>query len=259
MADGRGLHGLARSFDVYYRDRARTGRMDRLNARFVGSGALVFDVGAHVGDRTGSFLRLGARVVALEPQARPFRALRLLYGRCARATLLPEAVGASAGEADLLLNSTNPTVATVSPGFVAAARGAPGWEGEVWDARTRVPVTTLDALIARFGTPEFVKIDVEGHEAAVLVGLSVPPPCLSFEITTIHRDVAHAAVDRLVALGPYRFNLSLGESHALRHSRWLERDAMLREIDALPSSANSGDIYARRVAPPPQSRSGAAG
>jgi|GEM_PF-2224461 len=59
---------IDRSFDIYYRDRQRTARMDALNAAFVGQGCLAFDIGAHVGDRTGSFSRLGASVVALEPQ-----------------------------------------------------------------------------------------------------------------------------------------------------------------------------------------------
>jgi FkbM family methyltransferase len=247
MADRARSGGLRRSFDVYYRDSARTERMDRLSAGFVGRGALVFDIGAHVGDRTGSFLRLGATVVALEPQARPYRALRLLYGRCSRATLLPVAAGAAAGEAELLLNPANPTVATVAPEFVAAATGAPGWEGEVWADRVTVPVTTLDALIAQHGTPDFVKIDVEGHEAEVLEGVSVPLPALSFEVTTIQRAAGLAAIARLAALGRYEFNLSLGEDHALRFPSWLDPEAMRREIETLPQAANSGDVFARRV------------
>ena len=42
--------------------------MDALYARFLRAGDLAFDIGAHVGDRISSFRRLGARVVALEPQ-----------------------------------------------------------------------------------------------------------------------------------------------------------------------------------------------
>jgi FkbM family methyltransferase len=257
---GAGRHtvsALRRSFDVYYRDRDRTRRMDRLNAAFVRPGDLAFDIGAHVGDRTGSFLRLDARVVALEPQPLPGRALRLLYGRCARATLLPMAAGAAEGETELLLNRANPTVATLAPDFVAAASGARGWEGEVWDGRLRVPVTTLDALIARHGLPSFVKIDVEGHEAEVLAGLSTPLPCLSFEITTIQRAVAAACIARLGGLGRYVFNLSLGEDHLLRFDRWLPPEEIAREIEALPDAANSGDVFARLL--PPQSRAGSAG
>jgi FkbM family methyltransferase len=236
---------IGRSLATYYGDADRTARMDALNAAFAGPGARVFDIGAHVGDRTGSFLRLGASVVALEPQPRVFRALRLIYGRCPRATLLPLAVGATEGETRLHLNSANPTVATAAPDFIVAAADAPDWQGEVWDDHVTVPVTTLDALIARHGPPDFVKIDVEGHEPAVLAGLGHAVPALSFEFTTIQRAAAERCVARLTTLGRYEFDLSLGEDHRLRHDAWLGPEAVCAALAALPDSANSGDVYAR--------------
>ena len=238
---------IGRSLSIYYRDVARTERMDRLHAGFISPGALAFDIGAHVGDRTSSFLRLGASVVALEPQPRLFRLLRLIHGRSERASLLPVAAGRAPGQAMLHLNPCNPTVATLEPDFIAAARGAPGWQGQVWDGQMRVPVTTLDALIARFGVPGFVKIDVEGHELAVLQGLSTALPALSFEVTTIQRSVALACVRHLQQLGSYEYNLSLGEEHLLRHSPWLGADEIAASLAALPEGANSGDVFARRV------------
>jgi FkbM family methyltransferase len=244
-ASSRRKTGIGRSLDVYYRDMARTRRMDSLNAGFVAKGGLVFDIGAHLGDRTASFLRLGASVVALEPQPRVFRALRLLHGRSSGAVLLPWAAGRDAGELTLFLNTRNPTVATLDQDFISAAEGAQGWQGEVWDDRVTVPVTTLDALIARYGVPDFLKIDVEGHEAEVLMGLSTAVRALSFEVTMIQRAGAQACVERLCALGSYAFNLSLGEEHVLRHPVWLTAEALCAEIDALPDAANSGDVYAR--------------
>ncbi|CAA9326259.1 MAG: hypothetical protein AVDCRST_MAG90-1251, partial [uncultured Microvirga sp.] len=59
---------LSRSLRVYHGDHARNRAMDALYGRFLREGDLAFDIGAHVGDRTSSFRRLGARVVALEPQ-----------------------------------------------------------------------------------------------------------------------------------------------------------------------------------------------
>lgn len=239
--------GIARSLDVYYRDGVRTQRMDALNRQFVRAGDLVFDIGAHVGDRTASFLRLGAHVVSLEPQPRVFRALRLLHGRNPQATLCAQAVGAVAGELEMFLNTDNPTISTLSTDLIAAAQGAQGWQGQTWDGCHVVPVVTLDHLIATYGTPHFVKIDVEGHEAEVLAGLSAPLPLLSFEFTTIQRDVAYACIARLAALGDYVFNLSLGEDHALLHAEWISSDDISAQISALPESANSGDVYARRT------------
>lgn len=45
-------------------------------SQFIHPGDLVFDVGANVGNRTKIFLRLGARVVAFEPQASCARVLQ---------------------------------------------------------------------------------------------------------------------------------------------------------------------------------------
>ncbi len=238
---------IGRSLDIYYRDKARTERMDRLNAAFVSSGGLAFDIGAHVGDRTASFLRLGASVVALEPQPRVFRALRLIHGRAPYAVLRCEAAGAERGEIEMHLNSNNPTISTASTDLIAAAPTDTGWKDQIWDSTIRVPVTTLDLLVAEHGMPDFIKIDVEGHELEVLQGLCTPVRALSFEFTTIQRDVGHACIHRLSDLGRYEFNISLGEEHRLQHGEWIGSSDMQDELARLPQSANSGDVYARLV------------
>jgi FkbM family methyltransferase len=234
---------LSRSLAVYYGDPARDAAMDALYARFVPAGALAFDVGSHVGDRIGSFRRLGARVVALEPQPLCARAIRALYADDPQVTLIESACGDRPGRLTLRINSANPTVSTASADFIGAADGAGGWEGQVWDAEVEVACTTLDALIAEHGAPAFAKVDVEGFEDTVLAGLSRPLPALSFELTTIQRDVAFRCLDRLAALGAYGFDLALGESQTLTFGRWLSRAEMAAHIAALPHAANSGDVY----------------
>lgn len=236
--------GIARSLRLYHRDAARTGRMDALNARFAGPSGLVFDVGAHVGDRVASFRRLGARVVAVDPQPAAMRALRLMFGRDAGVALVPAAIGASAGTIRFYLNTANPTVSTVSEGFIAAADGAAGWEGQTWDRAIDVAMVTLDDLIAAHGLPDFIKIDVEGHEPEVLAGLSHAVQALSFEFTTIQRDRALAALDRVAWLGARRFNVAPGETHAFVFPDWVpaaEISAFLRDA---PEALNAGDVYA---------------
>jgi FkbM family methyltransferase len=241
----RTLRGVARSLRIYYGDRARRAAMDRLYGAFVRPGDLVLDVGAHVGDRIGAFRRLGARVVAVEPQPALTATLKLIHGRDRAVAIEPTAVGRNTGMIDLKLNIDNPTVSTASEAFLRAADGAVGWEGQAWTKTIRVPVTTLDALIARHGMPAFIKIDVEGFEAEALIGLTRPPPALSFEFTTIQRDVAVACLERCAALGYGRFNAMLGESHVLVHAEWMSAEAIASWLDALPQSANSGDVYAR--------------
>ena len=170
LRDAPGLANLRRSLDVYYGTPERDAAMDRLYRRFLSPGKLAFDIGAHVGDRIGSFRRCGARVVALEPQPDCAAAVRAIYAGDGSIELVEAACGPAPGRLQLHINSANPTVTTASHDFVQAADGAGGWEGQVWDKTIEVPVTTLDALVAKHGAPDFVKIDVEGAEARVLGG-----------------------------------------------------------------------------------------
>lgn len=235
---------ILRSLRIYYGDRDHGRKMDAMYSRFLKAGDLAFDIGSHVGDRTGSFLRLGAKVVALEPQPALGSVLKLFYGRNPKFNLVRAAVGGREGEIELKLNTRNPTVATASDDFIKSADAAPGWEGQRWDDKIKVTMTTLDSLIARFGKPAFVKIDVEGFEDEVLSGLSQPLPALSIEFTTIQRSVALQAIRRLAAMAPYRFNAALGESQELAHPQPLSADEICHWIEGLPMEANSGDIYA---------------
>ena len=238
------LAGIFRSLRIYHGVPERAEAMDRLYGRFLQPGALAFDIGSHVGDRISSFRRLGARVVALEPQPLAFRALQLIHGRDHEVALVQAACCSQTSELKLRINTANPTVSTASTEFTTAANGAEGWQGQVWDQEITVPGVTLDSLIKAYGRPQFVKIDVEGFEADVLDGLSQSLPALSFEFTTIQRDVAYRCLDRLEALGFERFNVALGESQSFEFVGYTAGDIMRAYIAGLPHDANSGDVYA---------------
>lgn len=238
--------GLARSIRVYRMDRAHGRAMDTMLRQFAGPGDVVFDVGAHVGDRLASFRRLGAKVVALEPQPVCARFLRFVHGRDSGVTLVEAAAGKTPGTLEMHVNTRNPTVSTLSKDFVASSNGAAGWEGQHWDRTIVTPVTSLDALRAQHGEPRFIKIDVEGFEADVLSGLSAAVPALSFEFTTIQRDVAYTCLNMCDHLGYARYNISLGESQVFAFDAPISALAMRNFVEGLPHTANSGDIYAFR-------------
>jgi len=240
----RTIRGVARSLRIYYGNGERRAAIDRLYGSFVAAGDLAFDIGAHVGDRIAVLRRLGARVVAVEPQPALVKTLKLLYGRDRAVAIEPVAIG-RAGMAKFHLNVDNPTVSTASDAFRKAADGAPGWEGQTWTRTIDVPVITLDMLAARHGAAAFIKIDVEGSESEALAGLTRPSPTLSFEFTTIQRGVAEACVERCAELGYRRYNAALGESHILVHRDWVSAEEITGWLRSLPQSANSGDIYAR--------------
>ncbi len=206
-------------------------------------GDLAFDIGAHVGSRSRSLRASGARVVALEPQA-PFAGF-LRRTLPSDITLIEAAAGPSETEAQMAVSSRHPTVSSLRTDFVADAATAPGFEHVRWDRTQRVRMVTLDSLIARYGRPAYVKIDVEGFELDVLAGVSQPLPLVSSEYLPGFPHLSHAVIDRLSELGRYRFNPVEGERGGFLWSEWRDAAAMKAWLDALPKTAPSGDLFAR--------------
>jgi FkbM family methyltransferase len=236
--------GVLRSLLVYWRPGRQRG-LRRLYSAFVREGDLVFDIGAHLGDRSVAFAALGAQVIALEPQPHIARWLHRIVGRNRSIVVREEAVGARAGIEELAISRRTPTVSTLSGSWRAQVADAnPGFRSVRWDDSVEVPVVTLDALIEFHGMPSFCKIDVEGYEAEVLAGLSQPVAGVSVEFVSGQLDVASACVSRLNELGTYRFNAVLGEARDFAFETWLGTEDILAWLDSGADGASSGDIYA---------------
>ena len=238
--------GVWKSLVTYRFDRRHRQSLERFTETFVRPGDLVFDIGAHVGDRTAAFARIGATVVAVEAQPRLAKLLRWQFWRQPQVSVVGKAVGRRSGSLTLRLNTKNPTVASASESFVAAAgAGASGWQGQVWDETIKVECVTLDELVAEHGRPAFIKIDVEGFEDQVLAGLSQEnaPNALSFEFVTMDRAPAFRALEEAERLGYSGFDMSLGESHVMAFKNSQSLGAITAYLHQLPDDANSGDVY----------------
>lgn len=236
--------GIARSLAIYYGQPWRRLALKRFYRDLIAPGDLVFDIGAHVGSRSHTLLSLGAEVVAVEPQP-DFAGLIARHLGPRLKGFEKVAVGAAEGRITLRISSRHPTVSSTSGRFIEQVSATNGFRNVVWDREVEVPVTTLDALIARHGMPAFCKIDVEGAEAEILKGLSQPIALVAFEYIPAAPSIAIEAVERLMALGRYRFNRVVGESHRFAGTGWKEADALLRELSDLHPEGPPGDIYAR--------------
>jgi len=234
--------GIARSLVIYWRPGRQQG-LQNLYRPFITPGAPAFDIGAHLGDRSAAFQALGAQVVALEPQPGLARWCKRMVGQ--ELTLLPKAAGPAPGTAHIAISPRNPTVSTLAHAWrEQVSQHNAGFASVNWNTQLSVEVTTLDALIATYGLPCFIKIDVEGFEAEVLAGLSQPVPALSFEFVAGTLNVGHACIQQLRRLGDYRFNVVEGEQRVFGWSDWKTADQVDAWLSQGADHLSSGDIYA---------------
>jgi FkbM family methyltransferase len=246
------LRSVIPSFIVDEMRRRRASERDTLARvafyrQLVGPGRTVFDVGANIGTRVDAFLRINSRVVAIEPQPGCVAVLRRRFGKSGNLSIVEKALGDSPGKTTLHWSSEIDVLATVSDPFLQYARRSERFKGADWEKSRLVEVTTLDHLTDIYGIPEFIKIDVEGHELAVLMGLSRAPSCLSFEFTPDFQENVAACLSQCVRIGLTEFNISYGESMRFARREWVSENRMIQLAEALRGDTwLFGDIYARR-------------
>jgi FkbM family methyltransferase len=199
-------------------------------------GELVFDVGAHHGEWTDVFVKVGMRVVAFEPQPELAAAL------AKRVTVEAVALGRGEGTTELTFGISGADgLATVDPTWPVRLSRSGRFQSGMWSGRLWVRVSTLDAMIDRHGVPSYCKIDAEGSDAEILAGLSQPLPLVSFEYLPEGRDLLERCVAELRRLGAYEFAVSPGLSFDL--SGWVSAS----KIPTLLDNQDHADVYARLI------------
>ena len=221
-------------------DRSREVEFYRKLLQGFRKGDLVFDVGANHGYKTDIFLRLGARVVAVEPDELNQDVLKEKFLRY-RLTKKPVViVGKAVSDRNTVdkmwVDAPGSAKNTLSQKWVETLRRDERRFGHylVFAQEKEVETITLEQLIMTHGLPFYVKIDVEGFETNVLRGLHRPVPYLSFEVNLPEfKPEGLECVEllrRLAADG--KFNYVVDCRHGLVLERWLEPREFSPVLDA---------------------------
>jgi FkbM family methyltransferase len=214
-------------------------------SQFLGANDVVFDVGANMGNRCKVFRKLGAKVIAIEPQSSCARFLESVFRDDQGVTLVKKALGPNQGKAEMLISNVN-TLSTLSQDWVEKVQASGRFANYKWNRKETVELETLDNLIKQFGSPAFLKIDVEGFEDKVLAGLASPVKAVSVEFTPENLAGITKCIDSLCQLGKYQFQFSEGESMQFVLDDWVN-DEQMRKFLNQAQSGSFGDVYARCV------------
>lgn len=189
----------------------------------------IYDIGANHGYKTDIFLRLGAHVVAVDPDpvngailAEKFHRFRI---KNRPVEIVEKAVSREAGRVTLWIDEPGSAKNTLSTKWVDALREDSKRFGHTltFSAAREVEATTISDLVQTFGAPTFIKIDVEGHELDVIRGITSPTPYLSFEVNLPEfLDEGLQCIAALLELDPSAaFNYSADLKVGLALDRWL--------------------------------------
>jgi FkbM family methyltransferase len=239
--------GFLWSWLIYYGIPGRKKKMKQFYSQFIPENGLCFDLGSHLGNRIPALSQKNARVIAVEPAPKFAQFIRKKYRNQPNLSVVEAAVSTEEGEIKLHFHPAHPTLASVSESWIEEAQEAPAFKGIDWPEEITVKTCTLNTLRSEFGDPDFIKIDIEGHELQVISSMTWAPRCLSFEYLPSAKTSVHSCMRALADLGTYTFNISIRENMEWHFPSWVHEKAILEFIDNLQEHDASGDIYARRM------------
>lgn len=214
---------------------------------YVPKGSLVFDIGANVGYKTKELLDNGAgKVIAVEPQPNCCEGIINRFPGDNRVVVLNVAVGSSARIGKVKICKSQHESSSMSDQWINKMLLDTQFQ---WEGEFDVTVVTFDMLIAQYGIPNFCKIDVEGYEYEVMLGLSHSIPALCFEFYYgLLGEITFPAMVLLECLHKYEYNYIRQNEKTFALQYPIDAVSLMNELKAEGHNRHEwGDIYARAL------------
>ena len=222
--------------------RERRHKLETFYSQFIKPDDLVFDIGANIGIYSEVFQSIGARVVAVEPDPSCSKQITWTTSRD-RVVVVQAAVGDQSGFCKLFVNELS-ILNSVSESWVAKEKEKKPHESNMWKKEIEVPMMTLNELVAEYGMPRFIKLDVEGFELSALSGMSNQPEYLSFEFHGETLDKDKSCFEKLSPAT--RFDFTINEPFKFEIGQWVSREEVWNRILAARIST-CGELFARML------------
>lgn len=208
---------------------------------------LYFDIGANSGSWTSSNINSVDKIIAVEASPSTFILLKNNHYNNSKVTCLNYAVCKSKEEkydeefVDFH-ESTSHFLSTLNKDWI----DSPNSRFNNHQKETiKVKRISLDNLINQYGTPDLLKIDVEGGEYHVISSLTTKVPLLCFEWASETNEITYKCLEHLLALGFKDFYVQDCDTYTFRPSQFYGIDMVKNNLMNSTPKVDWGMIWCK--------------
>ena len=192
---------------------------------------LIFDIGANRGKYTDAQLMVmpDVKVVCVEANPKYASLLKAKFADNANITVVPKAVSAIKGDIRFFIYDNEISSATQS--VMENTRFS---SDKVKCTEISVQTISIDELIALYGNPDLIKVDVENYEDVAIASLTTKQQALCFEWMEENLEPTINTVKHLQSLGYEKFGFMMEDNYLYQPEIRMTADQLLA---ALPVEA----------------------
>lgn len=164
---------------------------------------LIYDIGANIGTTSDIFKNIAKKVVCFEPNPQLKTILDNKF-KNTNVTVDGRGVSNHNGIQKFKIASTH-TISTFAEDWINSSRFTHEY---TWNSGIEVATITLDSIIDEYGTPDYIKIDIEGYEYEVISSFTklIPNMVVGFEWAEEQKTKIELTLNHLVDLGYNKFS-----------------------------------------------------
>jgi FkbM family methyltransferase len=180
---------------------------------------LVFDIGANIGSWTLSNINSADRFITIEASPRTFKKLQNNINN-SKVQLLEYAVCNNNGKDIIFYDAECDVLSTINKNWLTDDMSR--FHSYTKYSEILCKTITIDSLIALYGKPNLIKIDVEGGEYECISSLSQKVDMLCFEWASEVNNITFKCLDYLFNLGFTKFFVQDGDNYSFRPTEFYD-------------------------------------